>query len=396
MTAHTDTTAITEMLAQRTATQPEDWFLVFKARYGMHVVLRALRDQRGHGDVVTQIFTCATAVTPILTAGLTPVYGDISADTLAIEPAGTPRGDRTRAIMLQHTFGMIDAATAAALRGEADGLGALLLEDSAHCVGRTAQGPDGRPLADVSFHSFGVEKMLPTRFGGAVWVNPKMADSAVRDQIVADLRALAPAGRRLDLVARIYRTQIRVLNRLPKRIAATTRDILTRIGAFEPAIAAAELRGTLTHKPLAPSRWMLGQIAAHLPGLSADEARRSAVVSEYVRDLAEIVQIPEGARGGASMVRFPIFVADQDTAERLVSTLNSSGVYASRWYRPALFPGVQDPAVFGYTPGSADLAQSEDLISRVVNLPTNVSLSAARHAIDVVRGVISRAETPHI
>lgn len=384
MTAHA--AAITQALAARTGTDPGDWFLVFKARYGMQVVLAAIEEARGPGEVATQIFTCATAVDPILAAGLTPVYAEVSPETIAIDPARLVPGERTRAVMLQHTFGIIDEPTAAGLRTAADAAGALLLEDSAHCVGRTAAGPDGAPLADVSFHSFGVEKMMPTRFGGAVWVDPQMADTALRARIVDALGALRPVGRRLDVVTRLYRTQIRVLNRLPRQIAGPVRRALTAVGAFEPAIAPVEQRGGLPHRPFAPSPWMLAQAAAHLPNLAADEARRSAVVELYAEALAGVVQVPDGARSGP-LVRFPFFAADEATADRLVAALNAAGVYAGKWYRPALFPGAVDPAVYGYVPGDGALATTEDLVSRVVNLPTGIDLDHARRAVEVVRSI---------
>ena len=56
----------------------------------------------------------------------------------------------------------------AALARAAHGAGALLIEDCAHCVGRMATDSSDIPLADVSVHSFGVEKMLRTSFGGAI------------------------------------------------------------------------------------------------------------------------------------------------------------------------------------------------------------------------------------
>ena len=39
-----------EALASRTGTRPEDWFPVFKARYGMQVAFDAVRSVRGDGS----------------------------------------------------------------------------------------------------------------------------------------------------------------------------------------------------------------------------------------------------------------------------------------------------------------------------------------------------------
>jgi dTDP-4-amino-4,6-dideoxygalactose transaminase len=388
MTRHSAAAESTRMLAERTGTDPRDWYLVFKARYGMQVVFRALVDERGPGDVVTQVFTCATAVDPILAAGLHPVYAEVSPATVAIDPDRLAVGAATRGVVLQHTFGIVDHAAALRVRDAAVAAGAVLVEDSAHCVGRMARDGDGAPVADVSIHSFGVEKMLRTRFGGAVWVNPAMCDGVLRARIAADLASLPVVGRRLDLVARLYRDQVRVLNRLPARIAARLRATLTRLRAFEPPIAPVERRGGLPYAPMRPSPWMVAEIARGLPSLADTEARRTGVVAEYVRALADVVEVPAAVGAGCPLVRFPFFTPDAATAEHVIAALAAAGFYPGRWYRPALFPGVDDPAAYGYAPGDGTLATTEDLIARVVNLPTAVELGEARRIAGVVRAAI--------
>jgi hypothetical protein len=71
----------------------------------------------------------------------------------------------------------------------------------------------------------------------------------------------------------------------------------------------------------------------------------------------------------------------------VLSALADAGFYGGRWYRPALFPGADDPAAYGYAPGDPSLATSEDLVARVVNLPTDVDLDTARRIVDLVRRI---------
>ncbi|WP_448629312.1 DegT/DnrJ/EryC1/StrS family aminotransferase [Cellulomonas soli] len=387
MSSH-DAATVTSLLAQRTGTDPADWFLVLKARYGMQVVLQALADTRGPGEVVTQVFTCATAVDPVLVAGLRPVYAEVAPRSVAVDPDRLGVGAHTRAVVLQHTFGIVDGEAAVRLAEIARSVGALVLEDSAHCVGRLARDAAGEPVADVSVHSFGVEKMLPTRFGGAVWVNPALGDRALRDRLVHDLGALPVAGARVDLAARTYRTQLRVLTRLPKPVAGPLRSLLTRARLFDPAIAPVELRGGLAHPPLRPSAWVVAQMAARLPGLEQDETRRAQAVEVYLRELGDLVEVPAAVGPDSALVRFPFFASDAQAAERVLDALARGGVYAGRWYRPALFPGVSDPALYGYTPGDGTLAVTEALIERVVNLPTGVDVERARHVAALVRSAL--------
>ncbi len=379
---------VTRALARRTGTSPADWFLVFKARYGMQVVFAALAAARGAGDVVTQAFTCSTAVDPVLAAGSRPVYADVAAESVAIDAARLTVPPGAHAVVMQHTFGIVDAANGERLRAAAHAAGALLVEDAAHCVGRMATGPDGAPLADVSIHSFGVEKMLPTRFGGAVWVSPDLPDAGLRARLAGDLAGLPRIGARLDLAARTYRNQTRVLNRVPGALGQGARRALTAAGVFEPAIAPVESRGGLPYPPMAPSDWVSAQAAAALRGLDDVEAARTAVVARYVRELAGAVEVPAGVGDGAPLVRFPFLAADGAAAERLVADLNRQGVYAGRWYRPVLFPGVEDPAAYRYDPADPALGTTRDLVERVVNLPTRVSPDEAGRIAGLVRAAV--------
>ena len=138
-----------DSLAAHTGTSAQDWFPVFKARYGMLAVFRALAAARpDRADVVTQTLTCSTAVDPILVAGLTPDYAEIDPATFAIDPGHLLLPDAAAALVIQHTFGLIDSGASQALAEAARAGGALVVEDSAHSVARMAREAVGRPLAD--------------------------------------------------------------------------------------------------------------------------------------------------------------------------------------------------------------------------------------------------------
>jgi dTDP-4-amino-4,6-dideoxygalactose transaminase len=350
----------------------------------MSVVFRALRDVRGPGSVVTQALTCSTAVDPILVAGLTPQYAEVSAQTVGLDPGSLVVPDAARAVVTQHTFGIIEHAAAAQVAGATRAAGALLVEDSAHCVGRMARAADGTPLADVSIHSFGVEKMTATFFGGAVWVSPDL-DPALRGPLVAALRGLPVIGRRLGLAARTYRTQVRALGHLPAGIAAPMRRLLTRTGVFDPPIADVENRGDLPYPAMRPSAWVTSRMADALRALRAVEEERRAAVAEYLAVLAPLA--PAAVTAEMPLVRFPLFAPDAATAQRLSASLSAAGFYVGRWYRPALFPGVDDPATYGLD--LARLPVTADLIGRVVNLPTIVNSVQARHIAETASAILN-------
>ncbi|TWE13097.1 DegT/DnrJ/EryC1/StrS family aminotransferase [Rudaeicoccus suwonensis] len=370
-------------LATITDTDPSDWHLVFRARYAMALAFGAMADLHGPGDVATQLLTCATAVDPIMVGGLRPEYAEVSPASLALDPEALELTDATRAVVLQHTFGIIDDARSIALREKANRAGVILVEDSAHCVGRMARDADGMPLADLSIHSFGAEKILPTRFGGAIWVNPRLSDRALHHRLTTDLTELPAVSTAVSLRSRAYRNQVRVLNRLPGAVSAQARSAMTALRLFEPLIGPAERRGGLERTPMQPAPWMTAQAAHHLGRITEIERGRAAATAEYLRALAGHVQMPDTIDAAAPLVRFPFFVDSTETAERLIRELTAGGVYAGRWYRPALFPGPDDPAAYNLDPASTT-PQTQDLIARIVNLPTTLDVAGARRAADLL------------
>jgi hypothetical protein len=227
--------------------------------------------------------------------------------------------------------------------------------------------------------------MLPTRFGAAIWVSPDMADAALRARIVGTLAGLPPIGSRLNLAAKTFRTQVRILNRLGPA-ASPTRAALTRLGVFEPAIAAVEKAGELPYPPMRPSDWILRQMAEQLPKLVEIENQRAAAVAVYAEGLANnaAVTIPAAARRPAPLLRFPLYATDNAAAEKLIDHLTKNGVFAGRWYRPELFPGAVDPSKYHYDPADPELPITREATARILNLPTNVTEAEANRIVELL------------
>lgn len=378
------TRELRDALATRSGTSADDWFPVFKARYGMEVVFRSLSAGR---SVITQLFTCCTAVDPIVAAGLKPVYAEVSPINLMVDAARLGPLGGAAAIMMQHTFGIVDEAASRDLAERAHASSALLVEDSAHCVCRMARDEDGAPLADVSVHSFGVEKMLPTHFGGAIWINPRMRDARLSHAMRETLSSLPVPDGRLDRATRGYLNQNRILNRMPAAAASAARERLVSRGRLEPAIASVELRGGLAYEPMLPTEWICRQVTGALGSLEANEAARREIVEVYREGLSGLagIELPAAISGGESqpLLRLPLFAGDTASAEAIISGVRRSGAFAERWYRPALFPGVEVPEAYGLGSGPG-LPITEDLIARVACLPTELSREQAGRAIEAV------------
>lgn len=372
-------------LAAATGTDAADWHLLSKGRHALELVLAQLEP----GEVLTQPFTCLTAVAPAITAGHVPTYADIDLSTLALDPAGVGRGvgGRTRAVVGQHTFGAV--APLAELRAELDD-DVLLVEDAAHCLGEMAVDGSGRPVADVSVHSFGVEKMLPTRAGAALWVDPAAAGRPWHTRLTAALAGLSGTGVRGAVSEVVSPTALRVGRRLGGP-AARMVDRAAAAGLVDKAIMPSELSGVVAGTPAALTGRSLAAVARELPALAASRRHRRRIAAIYREGLAGLSDLTRPAaldEAGRSLVRYPLLLATAEQAEAAFAALSARGLVPGRWYRPLLFPGPADPAPFAYAPGSCPVA--EDAAARILNLQTApfVTEEAALAAVDVVRSQV--------
>lgn len=381
-----------DSLAACTDTHAEDWFLFMRARHGMATAYQTLHQCFGQGTITTQAYTCVTAINPILAAGLKPEYGDIDPDSIALIPDSAPLHSQTRAVVWQNTFGILADSKAALLRSRVQNTPAIFLEDSAHCVGSMVRDSQGEPLADISVHSFGVEKLLPTKFGGAIWINPRLGERSGQHQRFLEELKTACAGVRVpqgreEKAMRRYFNQVRVLNHLPRALSAPLRQRLIKTDRFLAPIIPPEQQGKLDRVPSLPSKWAADQALAQLKNIQDIRRRRQQVQHLYQEKLTRQLQIPAAINDSQALVRFPLFVSGtgfEGKVEELFSFLRTRGYYPGRWYRPALFPGVKDYELYHLDPELSDLPNTKRLIDSAINLPTQESVPRAQEIVSLV------------
>ncbi len=152
----------------------------------LHLVLVTLG--LGAGDeVIVPSFAFIAVANAVAQAGATPVFAEIDAATLNLDPAAVERAitPRTRAILVVHTFGVpadMDALVTLAKRH-----GLALIEDACEAAGARF---DGRPVGsfgELAVLGFYPNKQMTTGEGGAVLVRER--------QRAAQLRSLRNQGR---------------------------------------------------------------------------------------------------------------------------------------------------------------------------------------------------------
>ena len=120
------------------------------------------------GEIITTPFSYVATTSSVVWEGCKPVFADIDAATLTIDPerveaAITPR---TSAILATHVYGHpcdVDALADIAARH-----GLSVIYDAAHCFGARFRGRSLATFGDVSTLSFHATKLFHTVEGGAV------------------------------------------------------------------------------------------------------------------------------------------------------------------------------------------------------------------------------------
>jgi dTDP-4-amino-4,6-dideoxygalactose transaminase len=149
----------------------------------------------GPGDeVLTPSLTCLGVVNAITRTGARPVFVDIDAETLTIDPeaAAAAVTDRTRAIVPVHYAGHPADLDAIGLMAHEHGVD--IVEDIAHGLGATFR---GRPLGstgNLGLFSFHGTKIITTGEGGALVGPASLLDRARADTNFGVMPGEHPSG----------------------------------------------------------------------------------------------------------------------------------------------------------------------------------------------------------
>lgn len=146
---------------------------------GLHLALRAVGVQEGD-EVVTSPFSFVASANAVLYERARPVFADIDARTLNLDPdaAAAAVSSRTRAVLPVHIFGY--PADMPSFEKLAEGEGLAIVEDACEALG--AVHSDGRPVGGrghPAVFGFYANKQLTTGEGGMVTVS----DVAIKERV---------------------------------------------------------------------------------------------------------------------------------------------------------------------------------------------------------------------
>jgi UDP-4-amino-4,6-dideoxy-N-acetyl-beta-L-altrosamine transaminase len=308
----------------------------------LHCAMRAIGVGRGE-EVVVPAITFAASANTALYEGATPVFADVEAETLLIDPASvaTKINSRTRAIVAVDYGGQ--PADYDTLRELACGKNIAIIADACHAPGATYKGRRTGTLGDISCFSFHPVKHLTTCEGGMA--------------LTQDL-AFAAHMRRF-------------------RNHGIDSDHRTREAQGAHAYDMAELGFNYR---LSDVQCALG--LAQLARLESWICARQGIAGAYDEALAGLAEvIPLKTHEDRSHARhlYVIKLADGINRDRVFTQLRAQGIGANVHYAPVYLHSYYRSR--GYSPGLAPVAEA--LSPQILTLPLFPSMTGA----DVARVV---------
>jgi len=337
-------------------------------RMGLYLLLQALDLKRGD-EVILPGFTCVVVPNALAYLGVRPVFVDVDPVTFNMDPALVERAisPRTRAIYLQHSFGV--SCRAEELKRLATRHGLRLIEDAAHSLGALHQGRPHGSWGDVSFFSTDRTKVINTHLGGAV----ATSDDALALRL-AELQRQTPFPS-ATLVRRVLLSFLaEFFWYAPSRLwlGRPIVSVLRRLGLLfywtdEPFVELPAGYPYPVRLSAAQARIGTSQLAGLPPNL-AHRRRLAGWLEQRIGWYG--AALPDPLEDQA-WLRYSFLVEDRAEFDRRLRARFD----VPFWFTSVLYGRERDLELLGYQPGSCPVA--EKVARHIVNLPTHLRISPA-------------------
>lgn len=353
-----------------------DVHLFWKGRVALHAICRALGLGPGH-EVLVAGYTCVVVPEAFLSLGARPVFVDIDPATynVAADRLVDAVTDKTRLVIVQHTYGIPGPLTAALEYCRPRGI--AVVEDACHAFGTRVDGALAGTRSDAAFLSGQWNKPFSTGLGGILLVN----DPALAQRVHAILPArLEPTRREETQLSALLMAHEALVGPRTYGWAQTAYRVLSERGLLIGSSSREELAGHLPpdyFKGMGRSQAVAGNFESRHFQESIDH--RVSLARLYDHLLAEAGFEPAPGTPGTVSLRYPVRVANKAS---LVRRALRVGIELGTWFESPLHPLPLDRhASFGYEPGQCPHAEAA--AQEVINLPVSAKTDegAARRVV---------------
>ncbi|MCE5310600.1 MAG: DegT/DnrJ/EryC1/StrS family aminotransferase [Acidobacteriales bacterium] len=341
----------------------------FRGRVALYNILKALGVGRGD-DVALSAYTCVAVPEALLALEAQPVWVDLKPDGLTMDPdhAESVITSRTRAVIVQHTFGVpADMDRLMALAGRR---GIPLIEDCCHTLRSTYKGRVVGSLGTASFYSFEWGKPIVAGMGGSAVT----ADEGLRQKLSRQNAVLQEPPLVRDLKIEIEYLGYRLIFRPALYwIAKQFKNLLDRFGVIEPSYNSPS-RG-------APSTDFLFRMAPlsrrRLERVRSDIQRvadHSTLIAGQYRERICTSYVAHPAIDPGSNVVFGRYPLTSRHKEAIMRLARKAMVEVAGWYSSPIHPLTQQQwRSVGYTRGCCPNAERR--ACEVLTLPTHAKVT---------------------
>ncbi len=337
-------------------------------RTALYQGLRALGV--GEGDeVLVQAFTCIVVINAIRWTGATPVYIDIDADTLNMDPNSARERvtDRTKAMIMQHTFGL--PADIDALLGIAKEHSLKTIEDCAHSLGARYKGQLTGTFADIGMYSFGGEKNISCVRGGALTTS-----SGIYEKVLRESQSTLPKMSTFTIFQHLFHVVVFPFGKKFYHLGfgKAFLKVMKEFHLINKIITQKEKRGLQEglHSSTMPNV-LAGLLVQQIPQIDSFNEHRATIAKIYTSTLPSTLPVQHDQEGRVHL-RYPVFRKDSSSMR---AHAKSNGILLGDWYSTIVGPADIVQTATGYIPGSCPVAEKKS--AEVVNLPTNIHISNA-------------------
>lgn len=347
-----------------------DVTLFWKGRIALYAILKSLGMKEGD-EVIVPGFTCVVVPNAVIYTNAKPIYADIDRRTYTItrDTVEPLIGPRTKAIVIQNTFGLsaeVDAITELAEKYDVD-----VIDDCAHGFGGRYKGRPNGVSTRASFFSTQWNKPFSTGIGGLAVTTDKALAGNLRK---FEARAIEPKAREV-LMLRLMHSARRMLvgKQTYWRMLELYRWLSSK-GLVIGSSDAEELSGPEVPSELLKrmSPWQAQTGSRALESLGQAKEFRKRVAEEYdqlLTDLGKTVPArPDYAEH--AFLKYPVRVRDRDV---FMQRARESRVRMGDWFLSPLHPVQHDLSIWHYQKGACPV--SEEATEQMINLPTDFDMS---------------------
>ncbi|OGM28794.1 hypothetical protein A2962_04920 [Candidatus Woesebacteria bacterium RIFCSPLOWO2_01_FULL_39_61] len=355
---------------------------VDSGRSALYLILKALGISEGD-EVLLQGFTCVAVPNSVIWTGAKPVYVDVDKNfNIDIGKIKEKITEKTKAIIVQHSFGIpVDIQK---VRRVVRNKRIVIIEDCALSLGAENKGKKVGTLGDISFFSFGRDKVISSVFGGMILSKNKKIYEKLKQERY-DLNYPSAFWLIQQLLHPIFFSLILLTYNLgfgKLTIGKMSLFLLQSFNILSKAVSEDEKKGK---KPKRFLRKMPGALAVlarnQLRKLEKFNRRRRNISNYYFSALKiKDLQLPVKIKGSIYM-RFPIL---SSRSIQIFRCMKRQGILFGDWYKAPVVP-VYDLSLVEYQPLTC--RNAEKYSRTILNIPTNptMTLTDAKEVVRLIK-----------